>query len=372
MDAWTFVFQWWRRFGTERVLHPTAHDVLMAAPGLGDYFRQVGVIPASRRGVSAALSAGRDVIIWPGGEVDAMRNWRRRDQAVLGGRKGFIRQAIRSGVPIVPLASVGGHDTVFVLSEGRWLANGLDRFTGLKKKLRGVTMPIVLGVPFGLTVETIPTHLPCRRRSAPSCSSDSRRQGPGEGRRSGLRRLDLRRGGVRHPARHGSARQAAALSDLRLTGKGEQHAYDQRHRRSEGSRGGGPRSQRLARGHAGRDRRVRRVDRRPPVDPRRPRAREGDAVRGDHRARLLHALAEPTFMDEIFTSRASPSRSTTASTRCASPRRCRSATGSGCARAAAVEDVAGRRSDEVELTFELEGGDKPVCVAETLSRAYAG
>ena len=97
MDAWTFVFDWWRRFGTERVLHATAHDVLMAAPGLGDYFRQVGVIPASRQGVSAALSAGRDVIIWPGGEVDAMRNWRRRDEAVLGGRKGFVRTAIRSG-----------------------------------------------------------------------------------------------------------------------------------------------------------------------------------------------------------------------------------------------------------------------------------
>ena len=160
MDAWTLVFAWWRRFGTERVLHATAHDVLMAAPGLGDYFRQVGVIPASRDGITAALSAGRDVIIWPGGEVDSMRNWRRRDQVVLGGRKGFVRQAIRSGVPIVPVASVGGHDTVFVLSEGRWLANGLDRFTGLKKKLRAVTMPIVLGLPFGLTVETIPTHLP--------------------------------------------------------------------------------------------------------------------------------------------------------------------------------------------------------------------
>jgi 1-acyl-sn-glycerol-3-phosphate acyltransferase len=160
MDAWTFVFDWWRRFGTERVLHATAHDVLMAAPGLGDYFRLCGVIPASRHGVSAALGAGRDVIIWPGGEVDAMRNWRRRDEAILGGRKGFVRQAIRSGVPIVPVASVGGHDTVFVLSEGRWLANGIDRFTGLKKKLRAVTMPIVLGVPFGLTVETIPTHLP--------------------------------------------------------------------------------------------------------------------------------------------------------------------------------------------------------------------
>ena len=80
MDAWTFVFDWWRRFGTERVLHATAHDVLMAAPGLGDYFRHAGVIPASRQGVSAALSAGCDVVIWPGGDVDAMRNWRRRDR----------------------------------------------------------------------------------------------------------------------------------------------------------------------------------------------------------------------------------------------------------------------------------------------------
>jgi 1-acyl-sn-glycerol-3-phosphate acyltransferase len=160
MDAWTFVFDWWRRFGTERVLHATAHDVLMATPGLGDYFRLAGVIPASRQGVSAALSAGRDVVIWPGGEVDAMRSWRRRDEAVLGGRMGFVRTAIRSGVPIVPVATIGGHDTVFILSEGRRIADGVDRISGLKKKLRGSQLPIVLGIPFGVTIETIPTHLP--------------------------------------------------------------------------------------------------------------------------------------------------------------------------------------------------------------------
>jgi 1-acyl-sn-glycerol-3-phosphate acyltransferase len=163
MDAWTFVFDWWRRFGTQRVLHATAHDVLMAAPGLGDYFRQAGVIPASRQGVSAALSAGCDVIIWPGGDVDAMRNWRRRDEAVLGGRMGFVRTAIRSGVPIVPVATVGGHDTAFILSEGRSIVNGLEHISalkGLKEKLRGSQLPIVLGIPFGVTIETIPTHLP--------------------------------------------------------------------------------------------------------------------------------------------------------------------------------------------------------------------
>jgi 1-acyl-sn-glycerol-3-phosphate acyltransferase len=156
MDAWTLVHAWYRHFEGKRILHGTAHDVLMAAPGLGDYFKAVGVIPASRRGVTAALDAGHDVVIWPGGEQDAMRNWRKRDRAVLAGRKGFVRQAIRSGVPIVPVATVGGHDTVFVLSEGRFIA----RWTGLGKRLRGATIPIIAGFPFPLAVEILPAHIP--------------------------------------------------------------------------------------------------------------------------------------------------------------------------------------------------------------------
>jgi 1-acyl-sn-glycerol-3-phosphate acyltransferase len=156
MDAWTLVQAWHRHFQGNRILHGTAHDVLMAAPGLGDYFKSVGVIPASRRGVTAALAAGHDVIVWPGGEQDAMRNWRNRDKAILAGRKGFVRQAIRSKVPIVPVATIGGHDTVFVLSEGRFIA----RWTGLGKRLRGATMPIIAGFPFPLAVEILPAHLP--------------------------------------------------------------------------------------------------------------------------------------------------------------------------------------------------------------------
>jgi len=67
-----------------------------------------------------------------------------------------VRQAIRSGVPIVPVATVGGHDTVFVLSEGRFLA----RWTGLGKRLRGATAPIIAGFPFPLAIEILPAHLP--------------------------------------------------------------------------------------------------------------------------------------------------------------------------------------------------------------------
>jgi 1-acyl-sn-glycerol-3-phosphate acyltransferase len=120
----------------------------------------MGVISATRKSVTDALAKGDDVIVWPGGDKDAMRSWRRRDQAELGGRTGFIRQAMRSGVPIVPVASVGGHDTVFVLSEGQWLLNALDRFTGLKKTFRGANLPIVAGLPFPLAIEAVPAHIP--------------------------------------------------------------------------------------------------------------------------------------------------------------------------------------------------------------------
>ena len=160
LDTWTLQARWWERFGTERRMHIAAHDVLLALPGLGDYFRSVGCIPANRRAVTSTLAAGDDVAIYPGGEEDAMRNWRRRDEVVLAGRTGFIRQALRSQVPIVPVATGGGSDTVFVLSEGRWLANGLDKVFGLKDTLRGVTLPVISGFPFPLAVELLPAHLP--------------------------------------------------------------------------------------------------------------------------------------------------------------------------------------------------------------------
>ena len=157
MDAWTVMYSWWRHFGEKRTLHPTAHDVLMNTPGLGTYFRRTGTISPSRENIQAAFDMGHDVVLWPGGEVDAYRNWRDRDKAVLGGRKGFIRLAMRSGVPIVPIATVGGHDTLFVLSEGRGLAKKLK----LKERLRSDVAPITLSWPFGLTLHLTPfQHIP--------------------------------------------------------------------------------------------------------------------------------------------------------------------------------------------------------------------
>jgi 1-acyl-sn-glycerol-3-phosphate acyltransferase len=151
-DAWTVGLQWWRRFGDERPLHGTAHDALMAAPGIGWYFRKMGVLPAAPDSITGALAAGRDVALWPGGEVDSLRPWTRRDEAVLAGRTGFVRLAIKSGVPIVPIATVGGPDAMPVIFSGRRLAKALqlDKLTRLKR------FPIALQAPWGITAAVLP------------------------------------------------------------------------------------------------------------------------------------------------------------------------------------------------------------------------
>ena len=128
-DAWTVGVQWWRRFGQERTLHGTAHDALMAIPGIGRYFRSMGVLPAAPDAIATALAEGRDVALWPGGEVDSLRPWTERDQANLAGRKGFVKMAIRAGVPIVPIATVGGADAMPVLIRGDRLSRA-SRWTG--------------------------------------------------------------------------------------------------------------------------------------------------------------------------------------------------------------------------------------------------
>src|SRR5256885_4349732 len=134
-DAWTVGIQWWRHFGDERPLHGTAHDALMAAPLIGTYFRKMGVLPADPDSIAAALAAGRDVALWPGGEVDSLRPWRKRDEAILAGRKGFVKTAIMAGVPIVPISTVGGPDAMPVLSSGRRLAKALqlDKLARIKR-----------------------------------------------------------------------------------------------------------------------------------------------------------------------------------------------------------------------------------------------
>jgi 1-acyl-sn-glycerol-3-phosphate acyltransferase len=161
-DAWTVGVQWWRRFGQERQLHGTAHDALMAIPMIGRYFRAMGVLPAAPDSIATALAEGRDVALWPGGEVDSLRPWSERDQANLAGRTGFVKMAIRAGVPIVPIATVGGADAMPVLFRG----DKLSRTLRLDKMLRLKVFPLAVSLPWGIAPAMLPQFpLPAKIRT---------------------------------------------------------------------------------------------------------------------------------------------------------------------------------------------------------------
>ena len=162
-DAWTVGVQWWRHFGEERILHGTAHDALMAAPGISTYFRKMGVLPAAPDSMAAAFAAGRDVVLFPGGEVDSLRPWTRRDEVRLAGRTGFVKMAIGAGVPIVPMATVGGPDAMPVIFSGRRLARALQ----LDKLARLKVFPFALQAPWGISPAVLPeVPFPTKIRSA--------------------------------------------------------------------------------------------------------------------------------------------------------------------------------------------------------------
>ncbi len=141
--------------GPDRKIFGLAHDYLWREPSLADFLNRVGGLRAHQDAARMGLDAGGLVLVYPGGDVDTFRPYTERNRVVLGNRKGFIKTALRAGVPIVPVVSVGAHEAWMVLSRGEKLAAALH----FKKLLRTEVCPIVLALPLGLTSGMLP-YLP--------------------------------------------------------------------------------------------------------------------------------------------------------------------------------------------------------------------
>ena len=146
-DAWVAGMALAERRGIDRPTYSLAYDLLFAVPPMGNYLRRLGVIPASPDGARRALEEeGAAVLVYPGGDYEACRPRAEAGRADLGGHDGFVRLALRTGVPVVPVVGYGAHHTVVVLWRGASIARAL-RLGGLRI---GV-FPVVLGGPTGIT-----------------------------------------------------------------------------------------------------------------------------------------------------------------------------------------------------------------------------
>lgn len=144
-------------FGYGRPLITLGHDMLSV--GLTkDFFLRIGFIPASRKNAAEALASDAVVMVFPGGDHDAMRPTLQQNKIDFNGRTGYVRTAIEAGVPIVPVVSIGGQETQFFLTRGTWLAKRL----GFKRLLRSELFPVSIGIPFGVSIGAVNLPLPTK------------------------------------------------------------------------------------------------------------------------------------------------------------------------------------------------------------------
>jgi len=154
-DVWGLALAWYQHFGSKRPLHILAHELLFALPQTARFFERVGVLRASDRTARDVLASGRDLLIYPGGDLEVWRPYSRRYEVDFGGRTGYARLAVEMKVPIVPVAHAGAHETLRVLTSGRWLARRL----GLHRFARAEVWPIHLSLPWGIGFGPLP-HIP--------------------------------------------------------------------------------------------------------------------------------------------------------------------------------------------------------------------
>jgi 1-acyl-sn-glycerol-3-phosphate acyltransferase len=150
-EAWVAGQAILQRRGIEQPTGLLAYDLLFGVPGVGPALRRLGAIPAGGDRAAAAFGQGAAVVVYPGGDLEACRPWTERDRIDFCGRKGFVRLALRCGVPVVPVVAHGGHHAVVVLTRGENIARAI----GLPA-IRIKVFPVLAGLPFGVTPVVFP------------------------------------------------------------------------------------------------------------------------------------------------------------------------------------------------------------------------
>jgi 1-acyl-sn-glycerol-3-phosphate acyltransferase len=158
----------WDRRGPAAPLYALAHDFAMRhVTPFGAMLQRFGGLRASQENGRRVLGAGGQLLVYPGGDLEAYRHASRRDEILLGERTGFVRLARDAGVPIQPVVAHGAHRSAYIFSEGE----GIARRIGLKRWARIERFPLALSLPWGFVagpwLPYLPLPFPIRLRFLP-------------------------------------------------------------------------------------------------------------------------------------------------------------------------------------------------------------
>ncbi len=146
----TYLAGWaiYRRRGIEDIPYALAHDLILDLPIARQLMRPVGAVRANHENAARLFADGHKLIVYPGGEAETFRKFSDRNRILFGGRTGYVRLALRHGVPIIPVVGQGAHASFMVLHD----MPGVARALRLDRLLRVKTWPLTLSLPWGLTL----------------------------------------------------------------------------------------------------------------------------------------------------------------------------------------------------------------------------
>ena len=162
-DLGMFMYDWFKRYGTDRLMYGLMHREMwkgnkMAATSA----EKMGAIEAHPKMAIEAFKRGASVLVFPGGGIDVFRPFHMWSEIHFAERRGFIKLALKEGVPITPFVSVGAHHTLYVLADLAPLLQELIK-KGMPWPLaHPEVLPIFMGAPGGLTFGPLP-NLPLPR-----------------------------------------------------------------------------------------------------------------------------------------------------------------------------------------------------------------
>jgi len=150
-DVAVFIAAWYRARRFDTPLMALAFDAVFGLPVVGKAARKAGVMPANPDNARDAFESGAAVLVYPGGDHDAYRPWTDRNRIDFDNRKGFVKLALREGVPVIPVVGHGAHESLVVIARGDSVSSalGFDR-------LRTTVMPLVWQLPWGISIPFVP------------------------------------------------------------------------------------------------------------------------------------------------------------------------------------------------------------------------
>jgi 1-acyl-sn-glycerol-3-phosphate acyltransferase len=124
MEIFVLLSLWYRRFGFDRLVAGLCHDIGFWPP-FSWVVLPIGGIRAGAGEAQRALNQKLDILVFPGGDLDALRPFGLRYSVRWGSRSGFIELAKQMQVPIIPIVNCGSHAQYTIMPGGRAVARAL-------------------------------------------------------------------------------------------------------------------------------------------------------------------------------------------------------------------------------------------------------